>query len=282
MVESNSEGKNMSIFDTAIKNEGKFKGYPVWRYRVGLIVPSTNTVCEVDFHRLAPEGVSIHTGRMMILGDINGPLDWKKPMNWDEIHQRMHEKCEEVAREVATARVDVMVFGCTSGSFIKGPGFDRQLSQKIEEAVLPLCGRIPVITTSTAVLEAFRELKMRSVSVATPYIDKGNEQERMFLEGNGFRVVDISGLGIEAFGEFARQEPRIIYDLAKKADDRGADGVFISCTDFRALDVIEILEEELGKPVVSSNQASLWLTLKKLKIKAPIKGYGMLLAGSYK
>ena len=140
----------------------------------------------MDFHRLAPEGVSIHTGRMMILGDIKGPIDWKKPMNWDEIHQRMHEKCEEIAREVATARVDIMVFGCTSGSFIKGPGFDQQLSQKIEDAVLPLCGHKPVITTSTAVLEALRELNMRSVSVATPYIEKGNEQERMFLANNSY------------------------------------------------------------------------------------------------
>jgi hypothetical protein len=59
MVQSNSEGKNMSNADKAIKNKDKFQEYPVWRQRVGLIIPSTNTVCEVDFHRLAPEGVSI-------------------------------------------------------------------------------------------------------------------------------------------------------------------------------------------------------------------------------
>ena len=217
----------------------------------------------------------------MILEETNGPMDWNTPMDWEKIHQRMHEKCEEVVKGVAAARVDLIVFGCTSGSFIKGPGSDGEISRKMEEAVLPICGRIPVITTSTAVVEALRALSIEKVSVATPYIERGNEQERIFLEGNGFKVVDIKGLGLEAFGEYARQEPHVIYDLVKKLDQVGADGIFISCTDFRALDVIEILEKDLRKPIVSSNQASLWLSLKKLGLNERIKGYGVLLRGSY-
>jgi len=264
-----------------IENRKRFKGFTVWRNRIGLIVPSTNTVCEMDFHRLVPRGVSVHTGRMMLLGEVEGPVDWEKPMDWDKIHQRMHERCGIVAREIATAKVDIMVFGCTSGSFIKGPGLDKEISQKIEEAVLPVCGRIPVITTCTAVLEAFKALRIKNVSVATPYIEKGNEQERRFLEGNGFRVVDIKGLGIDTFGEYARQDPQVIYDLAKETDRRDADGIFISCADLRALDVIDALEQDLKKPVISSNLASIWLSLKKLGLEQKINGYGVLLKGSY-
>jgi maleate isomerase len=263
------------------RGKDKFKSCPTWRHRIGLIVPSTNTVCEMDFHRLAPKEVSIHTGRMMILEEMNGPMDWNTPMDWEKIHQRMHEKCVDVAKGVASARVDLIVFGCTSGSFIRGPGFDREISRRIEEAVLPICGKIPVVTTSTAVVEALREQKIQKVSVATPYVETGNEQERIFLEGNGFKVVNIKGLGLETFGEYARQEPQVVYDLVKKLDKDAPDGIFISCTDFRALDVIEILEKDLRKPLISSNQASLWLSLKKLGLNETIKGYGALLRGSY-
>lgn len=272
----------MSMVKAANKDHDKFKGFPVWDHRIGLIVPSTNTVCEMDFHRLAPKGVSVHTGRMMIMEEVKGPVDWSKPMDWERIHQRMHERCATVAQEIATARVNMIVFGCTSGSFIKGPGGDEEISLMIEEAVLPVCGKIPVITISTAVLEALEALKIKKVSVATPYIERGNEQEKMFLEGNGFKVVDIKGLGLETFGEYARQGPQVIYDLAKKVNKKDADGIFISCADFRALDVIEVLERDLRKPVVSSNQISIWLSLKKLNISESIKGYGILLAGVYK
>lgn len=263
------------------RGEDKFKACPTWRHRIGLIVPSTNTVCEMDFHRLAPKEVSIHTGRMMILEETNGPMDWKAPMDWEKIHQRMHERCVDVAKGLASARVDLIVFGCTSGSFIKGPGSDTEIATKIEMAVLPIYGKIPVVTTSTAVVEALRALSIEKVIVATPYIEQGNQQEKFFLEGNGFKVVDIKGLGLEGFGEYARQEPQTIYDLVKKLDKGGADGIFISCTDFRALDVIEILEKDLRKPITSSNQASLWLSLRKLGLNETIKGYGTLLRGPY-
>ena len=93
----------MSVTGMVTKNKG-----PFWRGKVGLIVPSNNTVCESDFHKLAPEAVSVHTARMMILGDINEPVDWEKPSNWDEAYQRMHDKCEEAAKELATARVSIM------------------------------------------------------------------------------------------------------------------------------------------------------------------------------
>lgn len=263
------------------RGKDKFKVCPTWRHRIGLIIPSTNTVCEMDFHRLVPKEVSIHTGRMMILEEMNGPMDWNTPMDWEKIHQRMHEKCVDVAKGVASARVDLIVFGCTSGSFIKGPGSDREIGRKIEQAVSPIYGKIPVITTSTAVVEALRTLSIEKVIVATPYIEEGNRQEKIFLEGNGFKVVDIRGLGLEVFGEYARQEPQVIYDLVRKLDKNGADGVFISCTDFRALDVIEILEKDLRKPITSSNQASLWLSLRKLGLNETIKGYGALLRGPY-
>jgi maleate isomerase len=262
-----------------IQSAHQFNRFVAWRHRIGLIVPSTNTVCEMDFHRLVPQEISVHTGRMMLLGEISGDADWKKSMDWEEIHERMHEECGSVAREIATAQVDIMVFGCTSGSFIKGPGFDKEVSRRIEEAVSPICGKIPVVTTSTAVVEALKWLKIEKVSVATPYIEKGNEQERSFLEGVGFRVVDIKGLGIDTFGDYARQGPQVIYSLAREVDKKDADGIFISCADFRALDVIDVLEKDLKKPVVSSNQASIWLTLRKIGVQEKIKRHGLLLSG---
>jgi len=267
----------MSALGAAVENSQK----PLRQKRIGLVVPSVNTGCEMDFHRLVPEGVSVHTARMMVLGDVTGLVDWEKPTDWDADYQMMHDKYEEAAKEIACARVDVIVFGCTSGSFIKGPGADKQVCQKIEEAVLPICGKIPALTASTAAVAALEELRIKNVSLVTPYPRRISEKGKTFLEGNGFRVVEMRGLELERFSQIGRQSPKIIYDLAKEADKKDADGIFISCTELGALDVIEALEREIGKPVVTCNQASVWLALRKLNIDTAIKGYGMLLDGSY-
>ncbi|MEM3831723.1 MAG: aspartate/glutamate racemase family protein [Sulfolobales archaeon] len=133
------------------------------------------------------------------------------------------------------------------------------------------------ITTAQAVIEALKTLGAREIVVATPYIEEINERERRFLEDQGFRVLRIKGLGIRKNTEIGRLPPWTAYRLALEAiRDLRADALFISCTNFRTIEIIEALESRLGIPVISSNTASMWLALRSIGVKDRIP-YGRLL-----
>lgn len=104
-----------------------------------------------------------------------------------------------------------------------------------------------------------------------------NEREKEFLEANGIEVLRIKGLGIVKNTEIGRQEPWVAYKLALEVYTPEADGLFISCTNFRTIEIIDKLEVELGVPVVTSNQATMWYALKTMKVKEKYDMYGTLL-----
>lgn len=125
---------------------------------------------------------------------------------------------------------------------------------KIEEEV-----NIETFTTSTAVLEALDVLDAQSLLIVTPYSDEINQKEKEFLEGNGFEVLDIKGLNLTDNLEIGKLEPYVVYRLAKAMFAGDADAIFISCTNLRTFEIIEKLERDLGVPVITSNQATLWM-----------------------
>ena len=230
-----------------------------WRARLGVILPSVNKTMEPELYKMAPKGVSLHFSRITQREDTVEEL------------KKMVEGIPRAASELADAEVDLIAFGCTSGSLIGGVGYDRELIKKIENVA-----QIPAITTSTAVISAFKELGIKYVCIATPYQEELNKKEKEFLESHGYSVLKIKGLGCRG-PETADVSVKRVYKLAKEVFDTKADGLFISCTDLRTLDIIEALEYDLNKPVISSNQATMWMMLKEVYINEPIKGYGRLL-----
>ncbi len=227
--------------------------------KVGLILPSVNCIIEPEFYAVAPQGISFHSTRVLLTETTPEAL------------VRMEEGLDQAARLLATANPHAVVYACTSGSFVKGLGWDRTIVEKLQSIV-----GCPAVTTSTAMVEALRALSIRRVALATPYLDVVNEREVQFLRGSGFDVVSWRGLGLSG-PAIREQSPERVYELAKKVDTPQADGLFISCTDFRAMEVIEALEAELKKPVLSSNQVTLWGLLKILNHHGGIRGYGRLL-----
>ncbi|RLG84198.1 MAG: maleate cis-trans isomerase [Thermoprotei archaeon] len=230
-----------------------------WRGRIGLIVPASNTTMEVEFYKMAPDGVSIHTTRV--------PL---QKVNVEEL-ESMEKHLVDAAKLLSMANVDVIVFGCTTGSLIKGIGYDREIIKKLQEET-----NIPSTTTTTAVIEALKALNANKIALATPYIDEVNEREERFLKDMGFEVVDLKSLNILKNIDIGKQIPETVYRLVKSLNYSDADVIFISCTNFRTIEVIEKLEEDLGIPVISSNTASMWMALKLLKIGGMKKKYGKL------
>lgn len=231
-----------------------------WRGRIGLIVPSSNTTMEMELHEALPKGVSLHTSRM--------PL---REVTEEELI-KMSALAVESARLLRDAQVDLILYGCTSGSFIGGTDFEKEIEEKIEREV-----NTPVITTSSAVIEALRILDAQQIIVITPYTNDINQREREFLESNEFEVLDIRGIGIVENTKIGKLEPYEAYRMAKAMFMEEADAVFISCTNFRTFEIIESLEQDLGIPVVTSNQASLWLALRELDVMEKIPWLGKLL-----
>lgn len=243
-----------------------------WRGKVGLIVPSANTTMEPEFYKMAPDGVTIHTSRILIRGNLS--------VNSLIV---MEKEIERASEELSTAGVDIVIFGCTSGSFVKGSKYDITITNKIKKFL----GKKPAITTSTAVIRALKVLKSKRIAVATPYPKEINQKEKLFLEENGFVVTNIKGLGFSERKEvyplttspvsiIGLQEPYVAYKLAIDVNTNDSDCIFISCTNLRSIEIIEKLEKDLGKPVISSSQATLVMALKEIGIKERIEGYGTL------
>ena len=149
-----------------------------WRARIGLITPMSENA-EHAFHIYAPEGVSFASMKI----NFPGPTPEGLIILTDQL--------EATAATYKGSNMDLVVFGCTSGSCIKGVGWDQACIDQIERA-----SGIPGLTTSTAVLEALRALGSKKVAVLTPYPENTNEAEKKFLEDNGFAVTNIVGMDV--------------------------------------------------------------------------------------
>ena len=236
--------------------------YYGWRARIGLLLPAINVVMEPELNLMAPQGVSIHSARLASFG----PSSCKS-------YAAMGASAKEGSSLLKMIDPSVLVFGCTSCSFIED---QREIITTMEEET-----GAPAITTSGAVIEALRFLKVRSLGVATPYVEFVNEAEKSWLSKEGFQVKELKGLGLgkDEYDRklMGRQPAQVAYALAFQLAQSKPECIFISCTNFASAPLIETLEADLGIPVVTSNQATLWSALRKAGLKAPIEGYGTLM-----
>jgi maleate cis-trans isomerase len=228
--------------------------------RVGLIVPSVNAVIEPDFARLALAGLTFHATRVMLRETTPEGL------------REMNQGAEAAAELIASVTPDVVAYACTSGTFIDG---DAALSRQLER--LEKITTCPVVATSRCITAALSALSVRKLTLVTPYLDIVNDAERRYLESHGIEVVAVAGLGLS--GKAIREvPPDEVAALVRRADVPGSEAIFVSCTDFRALEVAGALEAELGKPVLTSNQVTLWGIYQALGMRPGITGFGRLLA----
>jgi maleate isomerase len=231
------------------------------KYRLGIIVPSLNVTIEPEFNAVAPEDVSIHATRLLL----------RRGTRKDLID--MANATEYACRMLDSADVGAVLYACTTGSMIGGKKWEKKLEQRMKGAT-----SVPVITTAGAVLQALDTLGLRRIAVGTPYSKELNDAEVQFLEENGFEVTKIKGLGYTKGGPLHAEPQETTVKLARAVDSPEAEGIFLSCTDLKTMTVIQRIEEELGKPVVTSNAASLWRSLKALKRTGSVSGLGILLA----
>jgi len=232
-----------------------------WRAKIGLIYPASGWVMEPEFYAMAPEGVSIHTTRVELKTvDVKGVTE-------------IAAASIEAARLLATAPLNVIVLGCTSGSFINGSEYDKNLIRSMEEVT----NGIPCTTTASAVSKALDKLKVNKLAVVTPYVEEINLRAIKYLQEKGFKVLNLAGLGLIEDYDINRQDLETVYNLAKSTDVENADGIFIACTGIRSIPIIKTLEKDLNKPVISAIQATFWDCLRLSGVHEKISGYGCLL-----
>lgn len=214
---------------------------------------------EQEFRAMLPPDMSVHTARIRLQKVVVAEL------------LKMKKDIKDEAVKLADADVDVIGFGCTTGSLVAGHGYDDKIVEIIEKTT----GKLAVATAG-AVVQALKALGLSSVSVVTPYTDVLNRLERQFLEQNGFQVDRIAGLNLVDNLKIAEVKPRTLLKLVREVDSKRADGIFISCTNLHTIAMIARLEESLKKPVVSSNTATLWAMLGKVGKSVQTSKYGKL------
>lgn len=230
------------------------------RHRIGIIALANDFAVERDFAMICPaERVSIHVSR--VLNDNSCTVE-----TLFEMAPKLTESASLIARE---AELGALVYGCTSGTVVIG--YD-EVAARLNEAH----PGVPVVTPITAGLAALDRFDARRIAVLTPYVDDVNGPIVRYIEDRGLEVLALTSFLLEDGRDMARIPPDAIHAAALEADRPQADALFISCTAIRAVDVVDRIEQALGKPVVTANQALAWQALRYAGYQDPIDGYGEL------
>lgn len=234
---------------------------PVSRVAIGLIALASDTVSEPELYTFLPdEGVGLYTNR----------IPMPKVVTMDSLRQMESNLSVTVEDLVPDDELDVVAYGCTSGTISIGA---EQVAAHIH-AVKP---EVACTDPITAGMKGLRALGCQRIALLTPYIDEVNAVVEAYITEHGFEIVTKGSFKQVGDPEICRIPPSAIYDAALSFAEADIDGVFLSCTGLRTSSILEPLEEALGKPVVSSNQALAWDALRLAGYNEPIEGYGQLL-----
>jgi maleate isomerase len=178
----------------------------------------------------------------------------------------------QATRDVLVPEPATVAYACTSGSFVGGRAGERRLVDAMCAAGAPRA-----VTTSGALLVALERLDVRRVAVATPYVEEVTDRLAEFLAEADVDVVSQGQLGLDS------RIWTVPYDvterLVRETDSPAAEAVFVSCTNLATYDVIAPLERELGKPVLTANQVTLWAALRQAGAHAVGPDQRLLAAG---
>lgn len=233
-----------------------------WRARIGHVAPSRGDTLVYEFYKIFSEGFMIlnttGTVRQLVDGDFEKQL----------------ARIEEAVQDLVENHCDSIIF---SGSplFTRLPfGSDRQLGKKLSDKF-----GVPVAAGLTAEVEALKAMNCQKLVVGTPYPEELNDRLKRHLEASGFEVLQIAGYGVRKNADLTDLPVHASYKIAKRlyAKARDADGVFIACPRWPTLPDVELLEQEIKKPVVTSSLACIWYAMKLIDVRENVRGYGQLM-----
>ena len=227
--------------------------------RIGMIALATDLTSERDTARVLPASVAMHVTR----------VPFENPTTPASLRRLGGALTDAAALLVPEIGLQAIIFSCTSASATIG---DEEVTRAIH------VGRpgVPVVTPPDAACDAFAALGVRRIALVTPYLPETTAPMVAYFAGRGLAIVTAHCLGLADDREMARVSRDTIEAAAAAADSTEAEAIFLSCTALPALGVIDAIEARLGKPVVTSNQASLWRALAHAGVSSP--GPGQLFA----
>lgn len=237
--------------------------------RLGMIVPASNTNAEPDCLMLAPAGLTIHFTR-------SGGYDVEAIPDSDEMRRFARQALDQQLQLLVDGRVELIAYACTSATLADGPEFDQAFCDEITAK-----SGLPAVTTAGALVAAIRDLDATRVAFTSPYVPRLVEESIDFISQCGVEVVNQASYEKELSSlEQNALTPEDAYRMGLQADHPDAQALVVACTDYRALEAVPALEAALGKPVVTSNSALMYVCLKRLGIDfSDVTAGGCLFSG---
>jgi len=229
------------------------------RGSLGFILMSTDLACEADIIAMAPEGVGIHFTR----------LKTEDYTTNQTLARHIDHMAEAASRIQPDMKPSVICYCCTSGSIVCGEENVFREIRKGAPYAQPMC-------IVTGVTDALHEIGAERIVVGTPYLDEINAVEAEHLLAEGFEVLDIQGLCLDTGIAFGRVEPAFWKEFALEIDQPEADAIFLSCSGIRSLAVVDEIEQAAGKPVITSNQALMWSSMRRAGFMDELRGFGRI------
>lgn len=246
-------------------------------HRIGQIVPSSNTTMETEIpavlrarEAVEPERFSFHSSRMRMQKVTKEEL---------EAMDRDSDRC---ALELADARVDVLGYACLVAIMSMGKGYHRISEERLHGRTVQAGGPAPVVTSAGALVDGLKAIGAKKVSLLAPYMKPLTKLVIDYIENEGIEVVDSISLEIPDNLEVGLQDPLAPVEITRKLKTSGIDALVASaCVQMPSLPSIQLIEDRIGLPVLSSSVATSYMMLRKLGLKTYSPGFGSLLSGRY-
>lgn len=247
------------------------------KFRVGLIVPSSNVTMETEIpamlharERVEPERFTFHSSRMRM-----------KSVTKEEL-EAMDNESDRCAVELSDAAVDVMGYACLVAIMTRGSGYHCVSQERLSNLAIENGSPAPVVTSAGALVDALQLMGAEKVALIAPYMRPLTEQVVEYINQSGFTVTDFIALEIANNLEVGSQDPMNLDAIVNDLDHSEADVIILSaCVQMPSLEAVQIVQDRLGKPVITAAIATTFFLLKELGLKTYVPNAGELLSGKY-
>jgi maleate isomerase len=245
-----------------------------WRARIGVLTPHGDIGPEGEFSAMAPEGVSIHAARVPLgVYAPGGAGAMDRIIARDAVCAFAEPPLVDDAAELlAAAPLHAMAFAFTSSSYVRGAADDRALQARLEARTRG----VPVVVTCAAAVLALATLGVGRLALIHPpwFSAELDGQGAAYFRGQGFDVVQSGPAALPS--DQRAIHPGQLYEWVRTHTPASAEAVFIGGNGFRAVGVIQALEQDLARPVLTANQVAFWYALRLSGTRAPVVGYGQI------
>jgi maleate isomerase len=247
------------------------------KLRVGLIVPSSNITMETEIpamlrarEAVEPERFTFHSSRMRM-----------KEVTKEQL-EAMDNDSDRCAVELSDADVDVMGYACLVAIMSRGAGYHCTSQARLSEIAKAEGARAEVVTSAGALMDALALMGAKKVAIITPYMRPLTDKVVEYIEDGGFDVVDSIALEIANNLEVGSQDPMNLVEIIKELDHTDADVVVLSaCVQMPSLEAVQVVQDAIGKPVITAAIATTYFLLKSMDLKPVVPNAGALLSGAY-